>query len=168
MGHIILLLHQTILNNIYDSEKNGNYLGIVISSAPVRYSFSESIHHAFGYIKAIVSETLTVFSRLFKGTIQSSDVSGPVGTVAYISQAVEYGIESVISLTILLNISLAVFNLIPFPALDGGRILFSLIELITRKRVNKTVEGYIHFAGMMILLMLIVFLTYNDIRNFWK
>jgi regulator of sigma E protease len=93
----------------------------------------------------------------------SEGVSGPIGIAAITSQAVALGPISVLQLVGLLSLNLAIINILPIPALDGGRFLFIIIETITRRRVNPTIEKWTHSIGFAFLLALIVLITYNDI-----
>ena len=111
---------------------------------------------------------------LVTGKASFSQVSGPVGIVHEIGSAVETaqktgadGIKSLIALTILLTINLGVFNLLPLPALDGGRILFVIIELIRRKPVPVEKEAIVHFIGIVLLLGLSVVIAFKDIFTIW-
>lgn len=110
------------------------------------------------------------FVDLVKGKLSVSDISGPVGIVSEIGNAVEAtrqtgleGLYSLLSLTILLTINLGVFNLIPLPALDGGRILFVLIEIILRKPVPRDKEAIVHFIGLVLLLAFSAFIAFKDV-----
>ena len=99
------------------------------------------------------------------------DLSGPVGVVDAIGTTYEEskseGIMmlwmNMLNMAVLLSANLGVMNLLPFPALDGGRLVFLVIEAIRRKPINRQVEGGIHFAGLMLLMALMVFVMYNDI-----
>lgn len=101
------------------------------------------------------------------------DLSGPVGIVSTIDQTVdevsEYGWNAVlltlIDFAVLLSANLGVMNLLPIPALDGGRLLFLLIELIRRKPIDRDKEGMVHLAGMALLMALMVFVLFNDVRK---
>ena len=93
----------------------------------------------------------------------SEGVSGPIGIAAITSQAVALGPISVLQLVGLLSLNLAIINILPIPALDGGRFLFIIIETITRRRVNPSVEKWTHTIGFAFLLALIVLITYNDV-----
>jgi len=93
----------------------------------------------------------------------SEGVSGPVGIAAITSQAVALGPISVLQLVGLLSLNLAVINILPIPALDGGRFLFIIIETVTRRRVNPSIEKWTHTIGFAFLLALIVLITYNDV-----
>ena len=111
---------------------------------------------------------------LIRGRVPISQVSGPVGIVNEIGNAVEQaqqtgkeGIINLIGLAILLTVNLGVFNLLPFPALDGGRILFVLIEMIRRKPIPVEKEAIVHFVGIVILLGLSVLIAFKDIFTIW-
>jgi regulator of sigma E protease len=103
------------------------------------------------------------FGDLLTGRFGLKAVSGPVGVTEAMGDAAKSGFDTFLYLVIVITINLGVFNLLPIPALDGGRLLFLLIEAIIRRPVNKQVEGYIHFAGMMLLLALMVVVTCKDI-----
>ena len=92
-------------------------------------------------------------------------LGGPVAIYKASSEAAKGGIESVIALLAMLSLNIGIFNLIPIPALDGGKLLFMIIEAIRGKPVNPKVEGYIHTAGFVLLMALIVVVTFSDI---WK
>ena len=102
---------------------------------------------------------------------KEKDLSGPVGIVDAIGTTYEESKSegtmilwmNMLNLAVLLSANLGVMNLLPFPALDGGRLVFLVIEAIRRKPINRQVEGGIHFAGLMLLMALMVFVMYNDI-----
>ena len=107
--------------------------------------------------------------QMFTGKLKKDDVSGPVGVVSAISESTEetdsFGdaVFNVIYMTALITINVGIFNLLPIPGLDGGRLLFCFIELIRRKPVKPEHEGYVHLAGMVLLFGVMIFATYNDI-----
>lgn len=100
---------------------------------------------------------------LLRGRYGLSAVTGPVGTTKAIGDAVEQGSYSLLYMCAMLAVNLGIFNLLPIPAMDGGRLFFQLIELIRRKPVKPEVEGYIHFAGIILLLALMALVTFKDI-----
>ena len=117
---------------------------------------------------------LDSFVNLISGKIPVSQISGPVGIVHEIGNAVETaqktgaeGIRMLVNLAILLTINLGVFNLLPVPALDGGRILFVLIEMIRRKPVPVEKEAIVHFVGIVLLLGISVLIAFKDIFMIW-
>ena len=107
-----------------------------------------------------------VIGDLFTGDVSMKELSGPVGIVYVVNDSAKMGFIYVVYLAALLSLNLAVMNLLPLPALDGGRLLFLLIRKITGKAVTDEMEGKIHFIGIMLLLLLMVFVTWNDIVRF--
>lgn len=153
------------VNDIYNEAMGRNYIGITVTAVRQQYGLLPSVGQSFRYVGSVVRETLGFFGTLFRGAAQPGDVAGPVGTIAYISAAVRYGFETVLQFAVLINVSLGVFNLLPIPALDGGRLVFLLIEAVRGKPIDAQKEGMVHFAGLIALFALIIFLTYNDIIN---
>ncbi len=95
--------------------------------------------------------------------IEKEALAGPIGIYQISNQAREAGILALFQFVGVLSVNLAILNILPFPALDGGRLLFLMIELVTGKKVKDTLEAWIHSAGMVILLTLMVLITANDI-----
>jgi len=90
-------------------------------------------------------------------------MSGPVGVGEMMAETASVSYSGFAALAVLISINLGIMNLLPLPALDGGRLFFQLIELVFRRPVNKNVEGYIHFAGIVILMAFMLFITFKDI-----
>lgn len=108
------------------------------------------------------------FWQMITGKIGIDKMSGPVGIVKEVNNQVnsgKYSVVNVINLVALLTINLGVFNLLPIPALDGGRILFVLIEMIRRKPIPPDKEGIVHAVGMLLLLLFILFISFHDIMR---
>jgi regulator of sigma E protease len=105
------------------------------------------------------------FVRMFKGTAPV-EVGGPVRIAQYTGMAAQLGILTLMEFTALLSVNLAIINMVPFPALDGGRLVFVMLEAIRRgKRISPEKEGLVHFVGMAILLTAMVIITFFDIRG---
>lgn len=107
---------------------------------------------------------------MVRGRYQLNDLSGPVGTVNVIADAVGNvrslaGWQTLVMLMVLITVNLGVFNLLPLPALDGGRLVFLLWEGITRKPVPPKYEGIVHFVGILLLMLLMLLVTYSDITK---
>lgn len=152
-------------------------------------NFSEA-GHVYGdrdfYVYAVEKTPLTVAHQAFwqsANTVQMiwdslydlvfgeytvEDLSGPVGVTQAITEAAEQGSYNFGFMFVFISVNLGIFNLLPLPALDGGRLFFQLIELIFRRPVNRNLEGYIHFAGIMLLMLLMVFVTFQDISKIFK
>lgn len=111
---------------------------------------------------------------LVTGKFGLSDLSGPVGTVNIIADVTSSAVESranlisALTLMAFVSINIGIFNLLPLPALDGGRLFFLVVEGIRRKPINPKYEGYVHGAGLALLLLLMVVITFNDIVNLIK
>lgn len=108
---------------------------------------------------------------IITGRFSLNDIAGPVGTAQVISEAASAGLEqgfgiavlNIVMMIVLITVNLGIVNLLPIPALDGGRLLFLLFELIFRKPVPAKYEGYVHTAGFVLLIGLMVVVTFNDI-----
>lgn len=96
------------------------------------------------------------------------DVTGPVGMVQIIGQAAQIGLETILTIIAIITINIGIFNLFPLPALDGGRIVFALIEMISRKKISRNVENIIHTIGFFILLGLVFLITFVDVGRLFS
>ncbi len=129
------------------------------------------IRYALLDIKYMIRTTLFSVGQLLTGGLGVRDLSGPVGVVDAIGDTYEQSRSegalmlwmNMINMAVLLSANLGVMNLLPLPALDGGRLVFLALEAIRRKPLNRRVEGMIHFAGLMLLMVLMVVVMYNDI-----
>lgn len=135
-----------------------------LSEAPIR-GLSESVVLSWQLLKGI-GQTLW---KLVTFQSVSKDVAGPIGIAQMTGDAIKFGRNAVLEMLGLLSLNLAIINILPFPALDGGRLFFVVIEGITGKRIKTNWERYIHQIGMVILLFLIFLVTVNDlVRIFGK
>ena len=128
-------------------------------------SFGNLLKHTFFRSVSTVKMIFDQLGDLLTGRFGLNAVSGPIGVTEAMTDAAKTGFDSFLYLVIVITINLGVFNLLPIPALDGGRLLFLLIELVTRRPVNKNVEGYIHFAGLMILFAIMILVACKDIAG---
>jgi regulator of sigma E protease len=101
---------------------------------------------------------------MVRGKIKA-EVSGPVGIVKAVAQTTKSGAEDVLQIIATISIALGLFNLLPVPALDGGRLVFLGVEVISRRRVRPTIEAAVHTVGFLLLLGLLVFVTFKDIQG---
>lgn len=119
--------------------------------------------HSFFRSVSTVKMVIDSFIDLLKGRYGIEAMSGPVGITQTIGDFAARGLNYFLHIFVIITINLGVFNLFPIPALDGGRILFLLIEAIIGRPLNRKVEGYIHFAGLVLMLGLALLVTFNDI-----
>jgi regulator of sigma E protease len=132
---------------------------------PVHIAIWNGLVATWQYTLMILIAFGTLIWHLVTGAGGSLDVSGPVGIAVMTGDVARLGWSYILQFTAILSLNLAVFNILPIPALDGGRIFFLLIEAIRRKPVSERVEGWIHQFGFMGLLILIVIVTFKDIVN---
>lgn len=124
-----------------------------------------AISYSFKQTGAMFKEFFLFFGRLFRGQVSSADVAGPIGLVKVVDDVTRSGFISVILFTALFSMNLGVLNLLPLPALDGGRLVFILIELLRGKPIDPDKEGMVHLIGFVLLMMLMVFVTFLDIKK---
>ena len=159
----------------YRDPETGRYrLGVQLKNGRVKaknvLQVLEYSYYEFRFNARIVFDSLAM---ILKGRVSRQDVMGPVGTVAVIGGAVQQSSSGGLRLTILvlmnlslmLSVNLGIMNLLPIPALDGGRLLFILFEMLLRKRLNPKWEERINTVGMAILLLLMVAIVFNDVFN---
>ncbi len=123
-----------------------------------RYNFILSIEQSFRQYAMILAS----FYHVLSGQAPM-DVAGPLGIVHVIGEVAQTGFVNLLMLTALISINLGIINLLPIPALDGGRILFLVIEAVRGRPVEPEKEGFIHFIGFALLITLILFITYQDV-----
>jgi len=148
-------------------------LGVVISNFEVYYppvwqrpflGIYYGVKEAIYWGGMVLSGFVKIFTDLFAGHAPK-DLAGPVGIFAITSQAAKVGILALINFVGILSINLGVVNILPFPALDGGRLLFVLIEKVFGRKVVPKVEAIIHTVGMGILILALLVVTFSDIRR---
>ena len=153
------------VENIYNEAAGRNMIGINLAAVRVPVTFFEAVKGSFVYVGMVMEQMFAFLGSIFTRGVQLNDVAGPVGTISIIGSAVRLGLEMVLDLSVMLSVNLAVINLLPLPALDGGRLAFLTLEGIRRKPVPERVEGMIHFVGIILLFGLIILLTFNDIKR---
>ena len=160
---------------IPEKADDGRYILGINGSSNYRYRVSvpKALYYALAENRYWISMTFDSLRMLFTGQAAVSDLSGPIGVVEAISDTVEetksdgafYVFLNMLSMAVLLSANLGVINLLPIPALDGGRLLLLLVEAVRRKRNNPQIEMRITFAGIIFLLLLIAVVMFNDIRR---
>ncbi|TCO79907.1 RIP metalloprotease RseP [Marinisporobacter balticus] len=135
-------------------------------SPTLEKSFIKSFTNSFSKTIDVIKEMIGFFGKLFSGSASAKDVVGPVGIIYLVGEAAKTNIYYVLHLAGLISVNLGVVNLLPIPALDGGRLVFLMIEGLTGKPLDPEKEGFVHFTGFVLLMGLMLFMVYKDIVRF--
>lgn len=160
----------------YSEEDGRYYIGLVGAGEYMKCNPVQVFQYGWYEVKYWVKATYKSLLMLLQGQATKDDVSGPIGIAQFVGDTYEevkpYGISSVIftmmNIVILLSVNLGIMNLLPLPALDGGRLVFMFIEVIRGKPVSPEKEGMVHFAGLVVFMILMVFIMYNDIARIFQ
>ena len=126
------------------------------------------LRQAFFYTGTVAKLVCTSLIDIVTGRFGINQLSGPVGVASAVGEASSMGLSSFLMLAAFITINLGVFNLLPIPALDGGRLLFLLIEAVRGKPINPKYEGYVHALGFVLLFGLVIIVTFNDIVRLFR
>lgn len=164
------ILEKSIHPAIYSETGKGG-IGVAIAEVgTIKYGFFSSLFHGAKTTLLVLKEILVSFYELVKGLFvgsgHSADVSGPVGVAVMTGKVAKLGIVSLIQFMAVLSLNLAIFNILPIPALDGGRLLFLVISKIRGREISQKVEQIFHTVGFALLMLLVVVVTVRDISNF--
>lgn len=147
----------------------GTLLTSIIEIKKVRYGPWKSFKQAISESFRLTGLTVNAFGRTIRQIVSRfevpAEIGGPVQIAYYTHTFVKEGFFALLRFTALLSLSLAVINILPIPALDGGRLLFIVIEVLFKKRVNARLESLVHSIGFVLLLLLIALVTYSDITK---
>lgn len=165
--------YRTVLTPQYD-EAEGRYLVGFYNYA--QYAEAKGLNllrYGWYQLRFCMKNSVMSVVALVQGKLTKDDVAGPVGMAQIVNEVVEETAPggvllvfmNMVNLAMLLSVSLGVMNLLPLPALDGGRLLFLLLEVIRGKPIPPDKEGVIHFAGFVLLMILMVFVLFNDIQR---
>ncbi|MCI6848041.1 MAG: RIP metalloprotease RseP [Erysipelotrichaceae bacterium] len=146
-----------------DSEGNESYKFGIATKYEKEYGFTKSLSYAWNKTISLFGSMWDTLKYLFNGKVSINQLSGPVGIYSVVDSQSHQGMEALLYLVAYLSINVGIINLLPFPAFDGGRILFLFIEKIFRKPVSKNVENIIHSIGFMLIIGLLIYVTFNDI-----
>ncbi|MBR1925343.1 MAG: site-2 protease family protein [Clostridia bacterium] len=136
-----------------------------INTTAYRYTFFEALRDCVPLTFAMAWQVLVFLFMLITGGVSLTDIGGPLTTISVMADYSQQNIANLFVFLPFIAANLAVFNILPIPSLDGARIVFVLIEWIRRKPINRTVEGYIHLGGLVVLFAFIIFVdVFNLIR----
>lgn len=164
--------YTTVLTPKFSEQDNRYYIGFTIGET-IKCKGLDLIKYSVYEVRYWLKTTIKSLLMLVQGKLSANDLSGPVGIAVTIDETLEvakpYGVPTVvltmINFAVLLSVNLGVMNLLPLPALDGGRLLFLFIEVVRGKPVSPDKEGLVHFVGFVALMILMVFVLYNDIAR---
>ena len=150
---------------VTEKDEKGNKSKVfgIEMKAEINKGFMPSVKYAFAQFGSTLEQMWLTIVNLFTGKVSINDLSGPVGIYTVVGETRKAGIESILSLIAYLSINLGIMNILPIPALDGGHILFLLIELITRKKVNEKVEAITTTIFFALLMLLMIYITIKDV-----
>ncbi|MDW7739505.1 MAG: RIP metalloprotease RseP [Bacillota bacterium] len=161
---------------ILEIERNGQEMEIILTpqldeeSGRGMIGIGPQIHKYkfFSSLRTSVDRFMLIIVSMYQVVTGQAplDVAGPVGIIFVIGEVAQTGFVNLLMLTGLISISLGIMNLLPIPALDGGRLFFLLIEAVRGKKIDPEKEGFIHFIGFALLILLILFITYQDLLRF--
>ena len=158
----------------FSEEYQSYMMGVQFGGYQKIHGIGQLIHYSAYEVKYCVTSTIDSLGMLFRHQIRADEaVTGPVGIVNMVGETVQESrqisaravVLTLANWVLLLSSSLGIMNLLPIPALDGGRLVFLLIELVRGKPVDPEKEGMVHMAGMAVLMALMVLVLFNDIRN---
>ncbi len=145
-------------------EESGRYI-VGIATEREKSTFKSIVNGPKETIN-MTKSMYVVLKQLVTGEVSTKDLSGPVGIVYMVDQSASQGLMTFLYFMAMMSLNLAVINLLPFPALDGGRIIFLIIRKVTGKAITDRTEAVVHMIGMLLLLLLMVYVTWNDIAKF--
>lgn len=158
----------------YDTNDGRYYIGITGAGEYLDCNPLQVFQYGFYEVEYYAKTTYKSLGMLIRGRVSKDDVSGPVGIAQFVGESYDeaeenYGTSSAIltmcEIVVLLSVNLGILNLLPLPALDGGRLFFMFVEVIRGKPVSPEKEGMVHFAGLVVFMVLMVFIMYNDIMK---
>ncbi len=164
----------TLLTPQYSEDDGRYYMGITDDGAFLKCNPLQVFQYGFYEVEYCVKLTFKSLTMLVRGRLTKDDVAGPVGIAQMVGESYDqaeenygtpYAILTMLQIVVLLSVNLGIMNLLPLPALDGGRLVFMFVEVIRGKPVPPEKEGMVHFAGLVVLMALMLFIMYNDIMR---
>ncbi len=155
---------KVLLENVVFTKENGT-LVIDFKVVGQQRGLINTLGYSLGKTASIGRLIWISIGQLVTGQAAISDLSGPIGTAQAVGEATKAGLSTVMNLFAFITVNVGIFNILPIPALDGGRLVFLLFEAVTRRRIKPEYEAYVHFAGFVLVILLVVFVSYQDIVN---
>lgn len=163
----------TVIKPVYDEQAGRYYMGLYGQGVYEKFSLPGTLKYSAYEVGYWIETTFMSLKLLVQGQVSRDDVSGPVGMAQTVNNiytqskpdGAYYVWLNMLNFAILLSANLGVLNLLPFPALDGGRLVFLLVEAVRGKPVPPEKEGLVHMIGMVLLMVLMVFVLFNDLSR---
>ena len=162
----------------FSEEYQSYMMGVQFGGYQKIHGIGQLLHYSAYEVKYWIETTVKSLGAMIRGKVSKNEIAGPVGIVSMVGDMVDDTVKEskkseevknvllmLINFSILLSANLGVMNLLPIPALDGGRLLFLIIEWIRRKPLNPKFEGIVNFAGFAALMILMIFVMFNDIMK---
>ncbi|MGI5898880.1 MAG: M50 family metallopeptidase [Christensenellales bacterium] len=155
------------LTPIFDEAEQRSMVGIQISTNYIRspLPFLQAVPVSVGYVYELVSQTLFAIKDMIFGGAAQGELMGIVGTVTVVSEGIRQGFEMLLLFAVIISVNVALINILPLPAVDGGKLIFLALEAIRGRPIDPNKEGMVHFAGIVLFFGLAVLLTYKDIMR---
>jgi regulator of sigma E protease len=152
------------------TDQNKKIIGIGLEeigtyALPIHKAFIQSFVMTYNAITLIATNLFEFLGKAVTGKASLNEVSGPVGIVGIVGEAASFGFIYLLSFTAFISINLAILNVLPLPALDGGRLVVVLIEGIIRKKLKPSVVGWVNGIGFLLLILLMIIITVNDVSK---
>ncbi len=165
--------YDTVITPIYDEEAGRYYMGLYGQGVYEKFSLPGTLKYSAYEVGYWIETTFMSLKMLVQGQVTKDDVAGPVGMAQTVNDiyaqskpdGAYYVWLNMLNFAILLSANLGVLNLLPFPALDGGRLVFLLVEAVRGKPIPPEKEGIVHMIGMILLMALMVFVLFNDLSR---
>lgn len=164
------ILEKAITTFVYEDTGKGGLGVAIVDAGLVSYPWPQAVWYGFlatgAYLKEILLSFYLLFKGLFSGAAVGEALSGPVGIAVLTGQVAKMGFAYLLNFTAVLSLNLAIINILPIPALDGGRLLFLAISKIIRRPLSQKYEQLAHTLGFVVLMILVVLVTIKDLGNF--
>lgn len=149
------------------TDKDGNTTKVfgIGQDATRHKGFGASLKYAFLKTGSIIRSMWSIIGNLFIGKLSLGALSGPIGVYTVVGEAAKTSVESVLYLAAYLSLNLGFINILPFPAFDGGRVLFLIIEAIRKKKMNPKIENGLNTIGFILLMLLMIVISIKDVIN---
>ncbi|MCH3963989.1 MAG: RIP metalloprotease RseP [Clostridium sp.] len=155
---------QVVVKPVFDKSENRYMIG-AYGKQILNPGIGQSVYYGVIETRSLINQTIAFFKTLFMGKANMDNVGGPVTIIKMSGAAAKAGIFTLLAFCAYISIQLAIFNIIPFPALDGGYIFLFIFEIITGKKVDQNKVGVINYVGFAILMILMVLVTVKDVLH---